>query len=351
VPGAGAGGNDGGDIPRPPLPPIDELPPPDDDPEKPMDDGERADRQFEAHKITPPTPAELQKLQEKENSVDWLGFITTRSPIATTFGDEDGMASFERHSSIKPSAPTQRLAPQRADEIVDRQLSDYSTTLTRVQEGIEATADLTELTAEHSGRTLITKYPQSRSTFSTMDGYSVQPSRDGSGLIVTEPPVSQRQPDHHVRHDTPDGEEVHLITPDATRRSSMRNDNDELVTTHEVAYSVDPSDTEYFSTLNQNLAAYQGLLLDVADHAGFSRESIVDASGQVNMAYLLETADPVISRPEFQASLPADLRTNLEVHNQAIANRVNSTYIKDSLVQRGFRLGGYFRAALGRRDF
>jgi hypothetical protein len=246
----------------------------------------------------------------------------------------------------------QRIPPERADEIVDRQLANYSTTVMRVEEAIGATSDLAELTAEHAGRTLITEYNKRMGGPGTLciGRFSITPEQQGLAVEEVSPPSGR--PDKTLHHVTPDGN-VHFFRPGTpSNMQSVYNENGRIAIRQLEKHRVEPTDAEYFKTLNNNLRGYQELLLQVADHAGVDRAAVVDAeSGRIHTVRPLDALDPTVSNPAFQATLPPSLITKMETYAQAIASTVNAARGSGNLAGRAFRLGNYFRAALGRPGF
>jgi hypothetical protein len=351
-----------------------------DEPEDEPSAAARADSLFDARTVTPPSAEELEQLRQKEPSINWLGYVTTRSPVSVAFGDRNHAAESERsftslagEAGVVSELP-ERLRPDRPDEIVERQLASYSDTLTRIHEGAAAAKDLNELTARHEGRAVA-----DRSELGFRSGYPTVSFLDRFKISLTRPEGHEEQemrfgvptpqlatpenldvqatrplrddPSELLRHDTPDGE-VHLVQRDSIFRFRIRVEDGQVVQEQEHIFEVKPDDPEYFGRLGEDLSAYEGTLLKVAERAGFSRDRIINPeSGQFDRDYLLEQVDPVIARPEFQQSLPQDLRAELMRQTHSIAQRVNPMYYgPHNIVERGWRLGGYFRAALGRRD-
>lgn len=78
---------------------------------------ERAEMQFNFRVVTPPLPEEISRLQEKETAVDWLGFVSSKSPIETTFGAEDDPNREERFLDGLGDG-SKRLAPEQADKAI-----------------------------------------------------------------------------------------------------------------------------------------------------------------------------------------------------------------------------------------
>src|SRR5882724_1667394 len=198
-------------------------------PEEPFDKlstGERAYRLFESHTPTLPTATEVEHLRRKESAINWLGYVSTRSPLAVAFGAENSEARHERavsdflHQPIIGGELPKRLKPEKADEIVDRQLSKYSDTLTRVHEGASAAADIADITSKHKGRILIdrrlmgdrNRYPMT--TYLERFAISFKPDQS---FTVAELSSATDRSDELLRHDTSNGE-VHLVARDAKRR-------------------------------------------------------------------------------------------------------------------------------------
>lgn len=322
-------------------------------------EGERLDEAFDAKKSDPPTPEEHTQVRDKEASVDWMGFVTTRSPVAVAFGDEDAAARAARAAAdpmgterdMLPPLPP-RLAPEETADIVDRQLDSYADTVMRVTEGAAAAQDIAELTDVHTGRTAVLEYTQTYTNDIGIypgGGYAVN-FEDGE-LRIDQTVQPTGAPEEFVPHVTPAGE-VRLTRRDGSHRTRAHVTNGQLNVTDEQAYAVHPSDSEYFDQLATDLRGYQDTLVRVAEHAGFQRGDFIDAAtGRLNREALVEQVGPAIARPEVQAALPPELWSELLAGARSLAERVNATYATDdSIVQRAFRLGGYFRAQLGRTD-
>lgn len=296
--------------------------------------GERANNRFIARGNTTPTMDHLEALHDKADAVEWLGDFQERTPVSATFGGYDKFTN------------DQRLSPRQADRIVERQLGDFGSTLSRVEEGIEATAALQELTAEHAGSSVVeetnkwhNKYP---GAVYGIGRHVITFNEDRTKPIVSDIGTAY-SPGDDLRYDAPNGD-IHLIEPDGSSRNRISLKDGAIVITGEEAHTILSTDTEYFGTLNKNLGTYKELLLQVADHAGFNRDDIVDAeTNQVNSGYLLGTVEPVISSKDFQDSLPGDLRAQLDVYAQSIASRVNPGYTRGNMLHVSLRVGGYFR--------
>jgi hypothetical protein len=350
-PGATDSGIDG-------PPPPGDTPPTAENPDEP-DPGKRAYEAFEAQVPTLPTVSEIRQARDKETSVEWMGYWNEKSPIGPVFGAEKKPHRIESDDMESDSGifgeALPRISPNRPDEIIDRQFANFNGTLTEVHKGAEATADLADLTAQHTGRVLVGTQEQGNSNFpgprlAIMGRFTIT-ATGGSELEVEErtPPTDDTH--EHLRYDAPNGE-IHLVRHDAAHRYRARAEGGRLMTAHDDIYQVEPSDPEFFDGLNQDLSKYQELLLQAAEHAGFSRDQIIDQeTGTINTDYVVGTVNPVTNSPNFQDSLPLQLRTELLQYCNGIARRVNTLYAADgSLTQRSFRLGSYFKEVLGHRE-
>jgi hypothetical protein len=345
-----------GDGPPAP-PPVDGPPAPPEGPPDEPSPAERAARLFESYRrdAVAPTAEELAGLELKKPALNWLSsVILPDSTIGASFGNPDSMQMAiipPKYAGLDDSL--EALRPAEANKIVERQLGVFAVTLIRVQRGVEATADLVEITRQHEGRVAIqTVQEVDRSApyhFYT-GGYDTNMS------IITEPgkldelyvlmtkkePQTPERPDDLLLHSPPGGG-THMVERSGRGRNRIDATPERIAVYRDMVHEVRPSDTAYLGTFHKQLSTYRELLLQVAEHAGFSRESLIDqTNGQVNMAYLREEIGPAVARPEFQATLPGSLRVGMELLAQAIANKVNNTYPDRPFKEVAERLEAYF---------
>jgi hypothetical protein len=345
----------------PAPPPGGDVPVPAENPDDGRPEGQRAYEAFEARAENSPTAGDLQQIDEKGESIDWLT-APGAPPAAVAFGGEDhqaaDVASAARRQGGIPTPevqPLENIDVDRVDTIVERQLDRFSDTLTRVHEAVSATRDLAELTGAQAGRTVVQRYALPGAGYpsnSYFGRFEATLTPEGQLNVVESWPGSGAQHEA-VMHETPAGE-VHLVERNAERRHVLRAEEGRLVARHEDTHSVRGDDSEYFSDLNRDLTAYEDLLVEVAGHAGFSRADMTHPRGGFDRDFLLERVDPVISDPEFMSHLPQEVRVELmqrmmsQTHN--LATRLNPTNRHaDSIGARAYRLGNYFNTARGGR--
>jgi hypothetical protein len=336
---------------QPPTPPpIDRPPTAFENPED-IPSPERADQIFESHKAASaePTRDDWFEVLMHLSEVRWLGGETQQCPVAPAFGAENELIrAVRKPDSPEPDESTRRLDPAiEADRIVGRQLTEYTSTMTRVCRGVEDTGKLVGLVAKHAGRRQVAthqlaRYESPTSSFNT-EGYSIAASPEG--MTVTNP--SDPLPEF-LRYDAPNGE-IHLVHRDGSQRYNANIKGGQLDVKHEAVHGVRPEDAEYLAELGKDLKTYQELLLQVADHAGIDRQRVINP--RTGLVPLDVEVDTKIANPSLQATLPEALRTKMKAFSQVIAARVNSSQMEGGFDEMAFRLGEYFSAVARNRSF
>jgi hypothetical protein len=340
VPTAPSGGGSGRKPPTPPKAPS----APGDGPEDEPTAAAHADFLFEAHRSEPLSPLKREAILAKQADVEWLG-RSGPSPISIAFGAQDP------YLSAAGAEASERLAPSQAEAIVERQLKAFGVALLRVQTGVDATRRLVQLTEGHEGRTAVHSYNVLNSeTPKAFEAGRFYIAAEGGRTDLSVYPLTSGigSPQEYLLHEVSENE-VHLVRRDATGKYQVRNQNGLLVVDREDAFSVFPADTEYLHELSEELAAYQNLLFSVAKSAGFMKRELVDKSNTIDLGRLFTEVSPAIARPGFQASLPYDLVTSLQVQAETIAHKVNPEDMEGGLTALAKRVGGYFNAVLENR--
>lgn len=286
---------------------------------------------------SPPTRAECNDITSKYGAIKWLGGYRGHSPIFATFGAPNPQIHFNGIDSQAPLA------------VVKLQLQNFTDTLIAVDEAAEATGTITALAKTYQDRILVERSNETDdsgvTTFS-VGQYDVSLDTENHAIQLAE---RTQQANSYMRHDLPDGTII-LIPPQATNRHVIKKDGDTLWVTYERLLALHLTDADYFDGLHQRLVHYRNTLLEVAEHAGVTRDDLFDENTRTwNIGVLLGEVGPKVKDEFFQATLPEDLVTYMD----AIARSIDRTLRPsgrignpDSMQAIGIRVAEYFREFL-----
>lgn len=283
--------------------------------------GKLADDLFEVNTSDhPPTHTEQQDLHGKRNSLDWLGDYTTDPMLLWEFDDSRGGV----------------LTEERAESVIESQLSRLGNSIVVVENSLRATADLADIAEEHANRTVIDS--------GTVLGMGNNNQRQAGPFVFVDNEqggVDLRSSDDNLDlvdkgnysiYSHPSGE-IRLINFDSSDRYILEP-GDGGTLTHEVVRTIAGGTAEYFRDLNGSLAAHKALLLEVAAHAGFSSADLIDPESGLMNGDNLGKLTQAAANTTLLFNLPDELRGRLVDSATVINASITPSHTENPLTGR-----------------